>query len=82
MFLTDSAALWKAMVLLVDSRLAGVIWIPAAQVLIHRIVSVEQLPSAVRLIATGRYLGFLVGPRSATACCCYSGRMTAFSSMR
>jgi len=34
----------------------------ASQVLIHRIVSVEQLPSAVRINATGRYLGFLVGP--------------------
>ena len=62
MFMTDSAAVWKAMVLLVIHGLAGVIWIPAAQVLIHRIVSLEQLPSGVRLFATGRYLGFLVGP--------------------
>jgi MFS family permease len=35
---------------------------PAAQVLIHQIVAPNQLPSAVRLNATGRYLGFLVGP--------------------
>ena len=62
MFLTDSVALWKAMVLLVVHGLAGVFWLPAAQVLIHQIVSADQLPSAVRLIATGRYLGFLVGP--------------------
>ena len=62
MFMTDSAAVWKAMVLLVIHGLAGVIWIPAAQVLIHRIVSFEQLPSGVRLFATGRYMGFLVGP--------------------
>jgi MFS family permease len=62
MFMTDSAAVWKAMVLLVIHGLAGVIWIPASQVLIHRIVSLEQLPSGVRLIATGRYMGFLVGP--------------------
>ncbi len=62
MFMTDSAAVWKAMVLLVIHGLAGVIWIPASQVLIHRIVGVEQLPSAVRINATGRYLGFLVGP--------------------
>jgi MFS family permease len=62
MFMTDSTAVWKAMVLLVIHGLAGVIWIPAAQVLIHRIVSIEQLPSAVRINATGRYLGFLVGP--------------------
>ena len=62
MFVTDSVALWKAMGLLVIHGFAGVIWLPAAQVLIHQIVGIEQLPSAVRLTATGRYLGFLVGP--------------------
>jgi MFS family permease len=62
MFLTDSTQEWKAMALLLTHGLAGVIWIPAAQVLIHKIVGVEQLPSAVRLNATGRYLAFLVGP--------------------
>ena len=62
MFLTDSVTLWKAMLLLVIHGFAGVVWIPAAQVLIHQIVEIEQLPSAVRLTATGRYLGFLVGP--------------------
>ena len=50
------------MLLLVVHGLAGVIWMPASQVLIHQIVTPEQLPSAVRLNATGRYLGFLVGP--------------------
>ena len=67
MFVTDSVALWKAMGLLVFHGLAGVIWMPAAQVLIHQIVGMEQLPSAVRLIATGRYLGFLVGPAVGSA---------------
>jgi MFS family permease len=62
MFLTDSTQEWKAMVLLVVHGLAGVIWMPASQVLIHKIVGTEQLPSAVRLNATGRYLAFLVGP--------------------
>src|SRR5271170_4106414 len=62
MFLTDSTAMWKAMVLLVIHGLAGVIWLPAAQVLIHEIVGVDLLPSAVRLNATGRYMAFLVGP--------------------
>ena len=62
MFLTDSVQMWKAMALLVAHGFAGVIWIPASQVLIHQIVDAEQLPSAVRLSATGRYLGFLVGP--------------------
>ena len=62
MFATDSTQQWKAMVLLVIHGLAGVIWMPASQVLIHRIVGAEQVPSAVRLNATGRYLAFLVGP--------------------
>jgi len=62
MFMTDTAAVWKVMVLLVIHGLAGVLWIPASQVLIHRIVTLEQLPSAVRIFVTGRYLGFLVGP--------------------
>jgi len=62
MFLTDSVSLWKAMALLVVHGLAGVFWLTAAQVLIHQIVLADQLPSAVRLIATSRYLGFLVGP--------------------
>ena len=62
MFMTDTSAVWKVMVLLVIHGLAGVLWIPASQVLIHRIVTLEQLPSAVRIFVTGRYLGFLVGP--------------------
>ncbi len=62
MFLTDSTAMWKAMLLLLIHGVAGVIWLPAAQVLIHRIVGVELLASAVRLNATGRYMAFLVGP--------------------
>jgi MFS family permease len=62
MFATDSTQQWKAMVLLVVHGLAGVIWMPASQVLIHRIVGAELVPSAVRLNATGRYLAFLVGP--------------------
>jgi MFS family permease len=62
MFLTDSVAMWKAMTLLVVHGLAGVIWLPASQVLIHRMVGIDQLPSAVRLTATGRYMAFLVGP--------------------
>ena len=62
LILSDTVTEWKAEVLLVIHGLAGVIWIPASQVLIHKIVTVEQLPSAVRIFATGRYLAFLVGP--------------------
>jgi MFS family permease len=62
MFFTQSVSMWKAILLLIIHGFAGVIWIPAAQVLIHQIVDAQQLPSAVRLSSTGRYLGFLVGP--------------------
>ena len=59
---TDSVTEWRAAALLVIHGLAGVIWVPASQVLIYRIVSIEQLSSAVRIFATGRYLAFVVGP--------------------
>jgi len=62
MFATDSLEQWKAMALLVIHGLAGAVWLPASQVLIHKIVGAEQLTSAVRLNATGRYLAFFVGP--------------------
>ena len=62
MFLTNTVTLGRAMTLLVIHGLAGVIWVPAGQVLIHQLVPQDQLASAVRLNATGRYLGFLVGP--------------------
>jgi MFS family permease len=62
MFLTNTLTLGMAMLLLVVHGLAGVVWVPAAQVLIHQLVGQEELASAVRLNATGRYLGFLVGP--------------------
>lgn len=62
LFVTDTTEEWKAMLLLVIHGLAGVIWTPAAQVMIHRLVPKDQLPSAVRLIATGRYAAFVLGP--------------------
>ncbi len=62
MFASDSVTLWKAQLLLVVHGLAGVIWLPAAQVLINRLVRPQQLASAVRLSSTGRYLGFVAGP--------------------
>lgn len=62
LFATNSIEKWEAMVLLTVHGLAGVIWSPASQVLIHSIVGLEELPSAVRVTATGRYLAFLLGP--------------------
>ena len=62
LFLTDSLQIWHAKVLLVVHGIAGVLWNPPAQVLLHDIVPPEKLPSAVRLNATARYLGLLMGP--------------------
>jgi len=53
---------WHAAVLLVIHGLAGVFWAPAMQVLLHDIVKPALLPSAVRLLATSRMLGLLLGP--------------------
>jgi MFS family permease len=78
-FLSDSVTMWKAELLLVIHGLAGVIWIPASQVLIHQVVTAEQLPSAVRISATGRYLGTLVGPAVGAVLLLGLGRRTAFS---
>jgi MFS family permease len=54
--------MWHAMALLVLHGLAGAIWGPAGQVMIHEIVDGTHLVSAVRLMASARYLGFLLGP--------------------
>ena len=62
LFLTDSLEMWHAAALLVVHGFAGVLWAPAAQLLIHDIVGEKHLHSAIRLIATGRYLGLLLGP--------------------
>src|SRR2546425_6010428 len=62
LFLTGSLEMWHAAALLVVHGFAGVLWAPAAQLLIHDIVGDKYLHSAIRLIATGRYLGLLLGP--------------------
>ena len=62
LFLTDALQMWHAALLLVLHGLSGVLWSPAAQVLIHDIVDEERLHSAIRLSATARWLGLLAGP--------------------
>lgn len=62
LFLTGSLQMWHAAVLLVVHGLAGVLWGPASQMLLHDIVGREHLQSAVRLNATARQLGMLMGP--------------------
>lgn len=61
-FISDSLQMWHAMVLLTVHGCAGVLWQTASQLLLHDIVSPADLPSAVRLNASARYLGVLVGP--------------------
>jgi len=62
LFLTDTTQQWHAVVLLTIHGVAGVLWIPASQLLIHDIVGGKDLQSAVRLNATSRQLGILMGP--------------------
>ena len=62
LFITDTLEMWHAMVLLVIHGFAGVLWGPASQLFIHDIVGGPQLQSAVRLSATARMLGLLMGP--------------------
>jgi MFS family permease len=67
LILTDTLQMWHAAVLLVVHGCAGVFWGPPGQVLIHDIVGAPQLPSAVRLMATARYMGLLAGPAIGSA---------------
>jgi MFS family permease len=62
LFWTDSLQMWHAMVLLALHGCASLLWVVSGQVLLYDIVGPEALPSAVRLSATARYLGLLVGP--------------------
>jgi MFS family permease len=62
LFLTDSLEAWHAAAILTVHGIASVFWGPPSQVLLHDIVGMQQLPSAVRLNATSRHLGLLAGP--------------------
>ncbi len=62
LFLTDSLQMWHAVVILIIHGTGSLFWNTPSQLLIHDIVGPTQLPSAVRLNATGRYLGLLAGP--------------------
>jgi MFS family permease len=62
LFLTGALEMWHAVVILLIHGAAGVIVAPASQLMIHEIVGIEQLPSAIRLNASSRYLAILLGP--------------------
>lgn len=53
---------WNAVLLLVLHGFASAIWGPAEQMMLYDIAGPEDLPSAVRLMATGLNLGMFVGP--------------------
>jgi MFS family permease len=61
-FVSGTLQVGHAMLLLVLHGVAGVLWQTSGQLLLHDIVEPAVLPSAVRLAATARYLGVLVGP--------------------
>ena len=77
LFLTNSLEMWHAMVLLSVHGLAGAIWAPAEQLMLHDLAGRDSLASAVRMNSTGRSMGFLAGPRSARFCCSRWVRRTA-----
>jgi MFS family permease len=62
LFLTGQLEIWHTVILLIFHGLAGAISGPASQLILHDIVGREHLQSAVRLNATGRQLGLLLGP--------------------
>ncbi|HKT18877.1 MAG TPA: MFS transporter [Stellaceae bacterium] len=62
LFTTGWLEWWHAVVILTIHGIASVFWGTPGQVILHDIVGRGQLPSAVRLNATSRYLGLLAGP--------------------
>lgn len=62
LIMTNTLQIWHAQLLLVLHGLAGVFWSAPSQVLLYDIVGPGKIESAVRLNATMRYLGMLIGP--------------------
>ena len=62
LFLAGKLQMWHAVVLLMIHGVAGVVGAPATQLIIHDMVPAEELPSAIRLNASGRYVSILLGP--------------------
>ena len=62
LFFTDSLQLWQAICLLVLHGCSGVLWQTSTQIILYDVVGKTNLPSGIRLLASARYLGLLVGP--------------------
>ncbi|GAA2616558.1 MFS transporter [Dactylosporangium fulvum] len=67
LFLTGSLQVWHACALLILHGVAGSLWGPGEQLMLHDFVGDAELPSAVRLNATFRSLGVLFGPAVGSA---------------
>jgi MFS family permease len=67
LFLTGGLQIWHACVLLVLHGMAGALWGPGEQLMLHDFVGDDELASAVRLNATFRSLGVLFGPAIGSA---------------
>jgi MFS family permease len=62
LLLNNALQPWHCVVLLAVHGFASALWHPANQVMLYDMVGENDLPSAVRLMATGLSLGQLVGP--------------------
>jgi MFS family permease len=62
LFLAGTLQMWHAVAILLVHGAAGVVGAPASQLIIHDMVSNADLPSAIRLNASSRYLAILLGP--------------------
>ena len=62
LILTGTLQAWMCVPLLLLHGFASALWHPADQLMLYDIAGPKDLPSAVRLMATGLNLGMLVGP--------------------
>jgi MFS family permease len=62
LILTNGLQPWNCVILLLLHGFASALWGPAEQMMLYDIAGPDDLPSAVRLMATGLNLGMLVGP--------------------
>jgi MFS family permease len=62
LILANALQPWICVLLLILHGFASAIWQPAEQMMLYDIAGPEDLPSAIRLMATGLNLGMLVGP--------------------
>jgi MFS family permease len=62
LFMSGHMQIWQAWILLSLHGIAGVLWTGPSQLLLHDVVGQEHLQSAVRLSASSRYIGMLLGP--------------------